>query len=497
MSRRGSIGPRANDSGWHSGFAQIIPPRDAGRQAMERILVKHADWLISMDAERRIFTDGAVAIEGDRIVAAGKTRDVARNFTATKEIDATGKLVMPGLIDTHVHNVQQLGRGVAEGCEMKVHLLERLYGYESALMAEDAYCAALCCQLELIRAGTTCFIDPGSFFPRETAQAVGESGIRGIVARTAIDVHNTPIGELPAGMFRESGEEALRRAQETVTQLNGAHDGRVRAWFSLRVLSACSDTMIQAIKKKADENGVGLVMHASESFHEISASRALHGASDIERMERLGALGSNMVLIHMGWASPKELVLSMRHDLKISCTPSTGFRLGMGSMQFGRFPEMVELGITVALGSDAATSSNYLDIVRQMWLVSGACKAQRLDPTLMPPETVLEMATLNGAKAALWADEIGSLEPGKKADIAVFETRSPEWRPLLNPLTNLVHSARGGADTVLCNGRILMENGVVRTIDEREVLKQAQERGERIAERAGLLDRVRPKWPIH
>lgn len=464
---------------------------------MTRTLIRNADWLITMDAERRIFRDGAVAIEGDRVVAVGKTADVCRGFTADKEIDAAGKLVLPGLIDTHVHNVQQLGRGLAEGCEMKVHLLERLYGYESALMADDAYWAAVCCQLELIRAGTTCFIDPGSFFPGETARAIGESGLRGVIARTAVDVHDTPIGELPEGLFRETRDEALSRAQETVSALNGTHDGRVRCWFSLRVLSACSDMLIRAIKQKADENGVGLVMHASESFHETSASRARHGVPDIERMARLGALGSNMVLIHMGWASPKEIALSMKHDLKISCTPSTAYRLGMGSMQFGRFPEMLELGITVALGSDAATSSNYLDIVRQMWLVSGSCKAQRLDPTIMPPETVLEMATLNGAKAALWDDDIGSLECGKKADIAIFETRSPEWRPVLNPLTNLVHSARGGADTVLCDGRILMENGVVRSIDEKQALAQAQERGERIAVRAGLLERVQPKWPVY
>jgi 5-methylthioadenosine/S-adenosylhomocysteine deaminase len=165
-------------------------------------------------------------------------------------------------------------------------------------------------------------------------------------------------------------------------------------------------------------------------------------------------------------------------------------------MEFGRFPEMIELGVTVALGSDAAMSSNYLDIVREMFLVSGGAKAQRLDPSIMPPETVLEMATINGAKAALWFDEIGSIEPGKKADIAIFDTRKPEWMPVLNPLANLVYSARGGADTVLCNGRILMEDGVVLTIDEKLALGEAKVRGERIATDSGLWDRIKPKWPM-
>ena len=217
---------------------------------------------------------------------------------------------------------------------------------------------------------------------------------------------------------------------------------------------------------------------------------------DVERMAALGVLGPNVLLIHMGWASPKELVLCMRHDLKVSCTPSTGYRLGLGSIEFGRFPEMLELGVTVALGSDSAMSSNYLDIVREMFLVSGGCKAQRLDPTVLPPETALEMATVNGAKAALWSDEIGALEVGKKADVAIFDMQSPEWQPVLNPIANLVYAARGGADTVICDGRVLMRDKVVLSIDEKRALKEAKERGARIAERAGLRDRIRPTWPI-
>ncbi len=182
--------------------------------------------------------------------------------------------------------------------------------------------------------------------------------------------------------------------------------------------------------------------------------------------------------------------------MKVACTPSTGYRLAFGSIEFGRFPEMLELGITVALGSDGAMSSNYLDIVREMFLVSGGCKAQRLDPTIMGPETVLEMGTLNGAKAALWEDEIGSIEVGKKADLAIFDTRRVEWRPVLNPIANLIYSSRGGADTVVCNGAVLMENGEVLSLDEQEILAQAQQRGERIGTDSGLWEKSKPKWPM-
>jgi 5-methylthioadenosine/S-adenosylhomocysteine deaminase len=165
-------------------------------------------------------------------------------------------------------------------------------------------------------------------------------------------------------------------------------------------------------------------------------------------------------------------------------------------MEFGRFAEMIEMGITVSLSSDSAMSGNFVDIQRQMNLCSLGAKSQRLDPTQMPPETVLEMGTIHGAKAALWYDEIGSLEKGKKADIAMFETRKPEWRPVLNPIANFIYACRGGADTVLCDGKILMDNGNVLTIDEPKALREAQARGERIATASNLWKKVQPLWPI-
>ena len=459
------------------------------------LLVRNADWLLTMDGERRILRDGAIAIEDGRIVGVGKTREFD-SFPAAKVVDATGKLVMPGLIDAHVHESQQLGRGLADGCDIPIHLLQRLYGYEAQLMAEDAYWSALNCHLEMIRAGTTCFLDPGNYFPDEMAQAVGESGLRGIIARIAFDVHASAVGELHRNVRRENADEALAQAQSAFDRHHLSHDGRLRVWIGLRIPAVCSDELIRKAKRKADENGVGLVLHTSEARDEVVASRVKFGMPDVERMDSLDALGSNVLLIHMGWASPKEVALSVRHQLKVCCTPSTGFRAGMGSVEHGRFPEMLEFGVPVCLGSDSAMSSNFVDVVRQMFLVSGGAKSQRLDPTIMPPETVLEMATINGAKSLLWDDEIGSLETGKRADVAIFDMQKPEWQPVLNPLANLVFASRGGADSVICNGRVLMEQGVVTTIDERQALRQAAERGERIARHSGLLEAIKPRWPI-
>lgn len=462
---------------------------------MATILIRNADWLVTMDPQRRIIRDGAVAIRDDRIVGIGKSAEF-QDFDADDVIDATGKLVMPGLIDTHVHNSQQLGRGLADGCDIPIHLLQRLFGYESELLKEDAYWAAINCHLEMIRAGTTCFVDPGNYFPDEMARAVGETGLRGVIARTNFDVHATSLGELAPKVVRETADQALGHAQGVIDRHHKTHDGRLRTWIGLRIPAVCSDDLIRKAKRKADANDVGMVLHASEARDEVVASRVKFGMPDVERLDSLDALGPNVLLIHMGWASPKEIRLTLKHDCKVCCTPSTGFRAGMGSMEFGRFPEMLELGATVSLGSDSAMSSNFVDVVRQMSLASGAAKSQRLDPTIMPPETVLEMATLNGAKAALWIDEIGSVEVGKKADIAIFDTMKPEWQPVLNPIANLVHASRGGADTVICNGQILMRDNVVLTIDELAALRQAATRGGRIARASGLLDKIAPTWPV-
>jgi len=464
---------------------------------MSRLLIKNADWIVTVDPQRRIFRNGSIAIERDRFAFVGKASDVPASFHPDQVIDASGLLVTPGFIDTHVHNTQQLGRGLGDECDIPLQLLERLYGYESVLGSEDAYLAAKLCQMELIKAGTTCFLDPSSYFPDETARAAGENGMRGIVSRTAFDIHRTSIGEMPSGRktFRETIEEAVERAEATVLKHNNTHDGRVRAWFALRILAGCSDELCRRIRALANKHGVPIVMHASESRDEIVASRLTSGFSDVERLEELGVLGPDMVMIHMGWATPREIELARRYGFKISHTPASSYRIAMGDQVHGKFPEMAELGITVSLSCNSAMSSNYMDMVRLMNVGAGAMRSVRVSAFIFPPEQMIEMATLNGAIAVGQANEIGSIEVGKKADLAAFDTRRPEWRPMLNPLSNLVHSSRGGAHTVVVDGKVLVENSLALFVDEGELLRECQRRGMDIAQRSELIPKLRSPWP--
>jgi 5-methylthioadenosine/S-adenosylhomocysteine deaminase len=463
---------------------------------LPNLVIKHIAWIVTVDPQRRIITDGAIAIADDRVTFVGKTAELPARFADAASIDGRGMMALPGFVDTHVHNTQHLGRGLADECDVPVQLLERLYRYESAMQAEDAYWAARMCQTELIRSGTTCFLDPSSYFPGETAKAAGETGIRGIVSRTAFDVYNTTIGKLPSKtMFRENLAEALERAEDTVVRHNNTHNGRVRAWFALRILAGCSDDLCRGIRKLANKHGVPIVMHASESRDEIVGSRLSSGLSDVERLEALGVLGPDMVMIHMGWASPREIHLAQKHGFKISYTPSTGFRLGMGDSTYGHFPEMAAIGITVSLSCNSAMSSNFLDMVRLMNLGAGSMRSARLSAFVFPPEEMIEMATIRGAITVGAEKDIGSIEAGKKADIALFDTNRSDWRPILNPLSNLVHSSRGGAHTVIVNGKVLLSAGRMTASDEEQTLRECQSRGIAIAQRSGLDRITQSPWP--
>jgi 5-methylthioadenosine/S-adenosylhomocysteine deaminase len=464
---------------------------------MPGLLIRNADYVVTVDGTRRILRDGAVAIRDDRIAAVGKTSELAPRFADTDVIDGAGKLVLPGLFDTHIHNAQQLGRGLGdEAYSGPERLFRRLWVVESHMDAGDARCAARLCQLEMIRAGTTCFADPGNYFPEETARAVEESGLRGIIARTVFDMGQTSMGSLPSN-FHEPTDTALDRADEMVQQYDGTLGGRLKAWFSMRVPVACSDGLLRRIAALADKRGVGVIGHACENRDEIVASHLRYGMGDVARLEALGLLGPRLLLLHMGWVDTKELLLLKQRDVKVSLAPGATFHQAMGNISHGKAPEMLGLGITVALGSDSAMSGNFLDTIRQTFLVVGGYHEARLDPKVIRPETAVEMITINGARATLWDRELGSIEVGKKADLTILDIRRPEWQPVHNPIANLVYSAHGGsADTVIVDGRVVMRGGTVLTLNATDLYEEARDRAASLVRRAGLENITASTWPL-
>jgi 5-methylthioadenosine/S-adenosylhomocysteine deaminase len=218
--------------------------------------------------------------------------------------------------------------------------------------------------------------------------------------------------------------------------------------------------------------------------------------TEIERLERLGALGPNVLLVHCGWATERELDLLRQRDVKVVVAPSSSLHNAYGNLVQGHAPELIEAGVAVGLGSDHA-SSGIVDLCQEMFLVAGGYKEAREDAAVLPPERVLEMATVGGARCALRAGEVGALVAGARADVVLFDTERPEWQPLYNPVANLVYSATGqSVDTVLVDGRVLVEGGRVLTLDGPAILAEARRRAPGLLARTGLAAHVRPRWPV-
>lgn len=462
------------------------------------LLIADADYIVTVDKGRRILTDGAIAIRKDRIVGIGKSAAIRRRFPrARKVISARKKLVMPGMVESHIHHTQHLARGLGDNLNIRQWLLQLAYPFESVMTPEEAYLSSLACQLEMIRGGATCFIEVGNYFPAQLARATQESGMRGLFAHSTYDMAASDFGRLPKRLFTQTTREALRDAERAVKEWHGSVGGRLRAGVSLRIPTNCSDALCQGIKRLADRYGVLIQSHVASIYESFSSSLLQFGLPEVERFQRLGVLGPNWLMIHMGWVTPTELMLLKKHDVKVSHCPGTTMHLGYGCISRGSFPEMVEMGITVGLGSDASTAAGFVNATRCLYLAANSHRDARMNARLMPPETIVEMATINGAKCALWEDEIGSLEAGKKADLVLYDMDRPEWTPLYNPLFNLVHAAEAAhLDTVIGDGEVLMEGGVVLTIDERALLREAEKVAWRVTKRAKLTHLVKPKWPV-
>jgi 5-methylthioadenosine/S-adenosylhomocysteine deaminase len=240
-----------------------------------------------------------------------------------------------------------------------------------------------------------------------------------------------------------------------------------------------------------------LQAHACFAKETRDASLRQHKLPEIERLHAIGVLGPNMLLIHCGWLSPKEPALLSEFGVKVVACASSSLHNAYGNILVGSIPELLETGVAVSVGSDHACSG-IVDLPTEMFLLSSGYKEVRFDPKVLPPERVLEMATLNGAACALWENEIGSLEAGKKADIAMFGVETPDWLPLYNPVSNLVYSAPGTtARTVIVDGAAVMEDGKICTLDEGAIYESVLDRQPHILEATGLAGKIGPKWPVN
>jgi 5-methylthioadenosine/S-adenosylhomocysteine deaminase len=459
------------------------------------LIVRNIDWLITVDQTRRIVCDAAVAVKGGKFVAIGKTADVEKTWRADKMVDGKGMVGTPGFVDNHLHSSFQMSRGLADEANAQSFLYDHMYPYEGAMTEEDVHVSASLAAVELLRHGVTCFIDPGNYHPDATVRAVAASGLRMVVSCSCFDKTKSVLGLLPESMI-ESTAHGLAKTEEMLDKYRSAHGGRVTASASFRGLNNSSDELITGLKSLSQKYGTFLQTHACFACSTHDASVAQSGLAEIERLESLGVLDEQMLIVHSGWLEPQEVAMLVKRKPTLVAAPTSSVHNGYGNIMVGKLPELMALGVNVSLGSDHASSGS-VDMVQEMRHVACGYKEVRMNPRVMPPEHAVEMATINGARGAGVADRIGSIELGKEADLVLFDATVPEWQPLYNPVSNLVYSATGNTvKHVFIAGDQVLRDGRPTMIDQDAVMREVSKTAKRIAGRLDMKKIVKLRWPV-
>lgn len=401
---------------------------------------------------------GSVLIENDKISA---INDNISLKDADEVINGEGKVLIPGLVNTHTHLSMTLMRGLADDLVLDTWLNEHIWPVEANLTGEHCYAGALLACVEMIKSGTTTLNDM-YFFMDQVAKAVDESGIRGLLSHGMIDLED-----------EDKRKKEFKESIRIIEKIHDTADGRVKAALGPHATYTCSTELLKWVRKKADQLGVRIHIHVGETEFEVSRIIDSYDARPFEYLDEIGFLGPDVLAAHAVWLSESEIDIIKNRGVKISHNCASNMKLASG---IAPVSEMLKKGISVSMGTDGAASNNNLDLLEEMKTAALLQKVQNLDSTVLPAQEVFKMVTLNGAEALGMEKEIGTIEEGKKADMVLLDFNKPHLTPYRHPLSHIVYSAVGGdADTVICNGQILMQDKELSILDEKEVMLQAEE----------------------
>ena len=462
--------------------------------SVDSILIENG-YVLTMDQKRRIIRNGSVLIEGQKIAGIGKRDELAKE-KAELVIDARNMIVMPGMIDTHVHLAQALIRGCADDVSLVDWLKKYVWVLQGNFTKEDGRVSAELCMAEMIRTGTTSFVEcmiHTRYGFDGIAKAVGKVGMRGALSKIIMD--STGYADSADIMYPgmvEDKDDCLEETARMHSKWHGKADGRLQVWYGLRSLGAVTPELFQEVASIAREKKTRMTMHLGEVIDDVRYVRDNFNMTLTEFAKENDLLGSDMVFAHGIHFNDDDLQRLADSQSNISHCPASNMKLASG---FARVPDMLEKGVPVSLGCDGGPSNNTYDMIRETRLAALIHKAKVDDPLVVTAEQALEMATLGGAKALGTADSVGSLEPGKLADIILIDMNDIGFTPVTNPVSNLVYSGSGDAvDSVIVNGKLLMRGKKLLTLDEESVMENALKHSGELLERAGVD--IRPKWPI-
>lgn len=461
------------------------PP--VGRVAVDT-LITHTT-VVTMNPEREILLDAAVAVGGDRIVAVGETDVVAATVAASSTIDGRRFVVTPGLINTHHHITgEPITRGfVPDDVNFPAHVDDWLCELYSVQTPEDEQLAATIASVEMLRTGTTTVLEAGTIHYLEpVVERLTEIGIRARVGEWMWDRPQEP------AVYRRSTAQAIARL-EAIMEGTVDRGDLVEVWPMIVGYRTSSEALWQAAKGLADDYGVGLNCHLAPNTAPDPAEGGFR--SRTEHLAALGVLGDNVTFAHCTDLDLVEVDLFAQSGCSVAHCPTTCAKVAYGATQRGLVPEMLQAGVNVAVGTDGCNASNHADLMKALYLSGSMYRDARRDAAALSAEQLLEMGTVNGARAVVAADQLGSLEVGKKADLVLWDRSRIEWVPLHDIPSQLVWATDGrSVHSVFVDGKRVVDNYAMTTVDEERLLDAAQRASESLVARTTLVRKSR--WPV-
>jgi cytosine/adenosine deaminase-related metal-dependent hydrolase len=473
---------------WESKYVMSVGrrPADVTEPATVDLLVA-GGVVVTVDAARRVLPDGAVAVRDGRIVEVGPTADLRARYRATRTIDATDFVTMPGLVDAHTHvSVEHLARSLPPDAAGHRWMMEWAAPLYAAVTPEEERVAALLACHDLIRNGTTTFGEGNTIRDiAAVAGAVEQAGLRAVLGVWTWDRPAEPRA------LRQTVDQALARNADAIARYHRTAGGRITVATSCVHPVLCTTELLKGLRALASEKGVGLAYHHASSRQPVDQYVATHGRRPLLDFSDLGILGPDVRTVHMVHLDAAELDVLVRSGASVAHCPQTGLRLAYGITAVGCFPEMIARGVRVGVGTDGVMCADSVDLFKAIKLAAGLFKDAREDPTLIPAEKAIDLGTIDAARVLGLEREVGSLEAGKSADLILLDRRTPELTPLLNVTNALVYGVDGRCvDTVIASGRILMEGRRVLTVDVERLYTEARLLAPQLIARAA----VRPKF---
>ena len=455
-----------------TGLALLTLGSTMSGQPRQVDLIVYNAVVVTMDAAARVLPRGAVAIEGNAVVAVDVAETIASAYSAKETLDADGQIVMPGLVNTHGHAPMVLFRGLADDLALMEWLQKYIFPAEAKTVSPEFVRAGTrLAALEMIQSGTTTYADM-YYFEEEIARVTRDAGLRGVLGQTIIQF---PVADA------KTPADALARAEAFLKEFAG--DELITPALAPHAMYTLDAATLKAVRAMADKYAAPVLIHLAETIDESETSRKRHKMSPTRYLASLGFWGPRTLAAHAVWLDAADIRILAKARVGVSHNPESNMKLASGT---AKVPAMRQAGIDVGLGTDGAASNNDLDMFDAMRQAAFLHKHATRDPRTLPAREVLAMATIDGARALGLGDRIGSLEAGKRADLIIVSTAGARQTPVYDPMSHLVYVARGGdVRTSIVNGKVLMRDRKMLTLNEAGVIRQANEFAHRVREAVG------------